>query len=100
MVNFGTSGQIPLSAQKIAPSVLRIHRDIDPNIFNQRLQASNQQGTRQADIPPGYHYGLDYNTRNMISNPGYQKALKTSIHRWVSNHIEIQTQRLMNCCLE
>ena len=31
MVNFRTSGQIPPSAQKIVPSVQRIHRDIDPN---------------------------------------------------------------------
>ena len=37
MVNFGTSGQIPLSAQKIAPSVHMIRRDIDPNVYNQRL---------------------------------------------------------------
>ena len=41
MVNFGTSGQISSSAQKIAPAVQRIHRDIDPNIYNQRLQAAN-----------------------------------------------------------
>jgi len=72
MVNFGTSGQIPLSAQKIAPSVQRIHRDTDPNIFNQRFQIVNQQGARQIDIPQGYHYSLDYNTLNMIPNPGYQ----------------------------
>ena len=45
MVNFGTSGQIPSSAQKIAPSVQRIRRDIDPNIYSQRLQAANQQRT-------------------------------------------------------
>ena len=51
MVNFGTSGQIPLSAQKIAPSVQRIQRDIDPNIYNQRLQAANQQRTQQIEIP-------------------------------------------------
>jgi hypothetical protein len=44
MINFGTSGQIPLSAQKIAPSVPRICRDIDPNLFNQRLMATSQQG--------------------------------------------------------
>ena len=37
IVNFGTSGQIPPSAQKIAPSVQMIHRDIDPNIYNERL---------------------------------------------------------------
>jgi hypothetical protein len=72
MVNFGTSGQIPPSAQKIAPSVPRIHRDIDPNLFNQRLMATSQQGGRQANIPPGYHYGSYYNTWNMILNPGYQ----------------------------
>ena len=51
MVNFCTSGQIPPSAQKIAQSVQKIHRDIDPNVFNQRFQAVNQQGTRQIDIP-------------------------------------------------
>ena len=72
MVNFGTSGQIPPSAQKIAPSVQRIHRDIDPNVFNQRFQAANQQGVRQIDIPQGYHYGSYYNTLNMIPNLGYQ----------------------------
>ena len=42
MVNFGTSGQIPLSAQKIAPPVQKIRRNIDHNIFNQRFQAVNQ----------------------------------------------------------
>ena len=42
MVNFGTSGQIAPSAQKIAPSVQRIHRDTDPNVFNQRFQIVNQ----------------------------------------------------------
>ena len=72
MVNFGTSGQIPPSAQKLAPSVQRILRDIDPNVFNQRFQALTQQGARQIDIPEGYHYGLDYNTLNMIPNLGYQ----------------------------
>jgi hypothetical protein len=34
--------------------------------------AANQRGTRQADIPSGYHYGLNYNTWNMIPNLGYQ----------------------------
>ena len=72
MVNFGTSGQIPPSAQKIAPLVQRIHRDTNPNVFNQRFQTVNQQGARQIDIPQGYHYGSDYNTLNMIPNPGYQ----------------------------
>jgi hypothetical protein len=32
----------------------------------------NQQGTRQIDILQGYHYGLDYNSFNMIPNLGYQ----------------------------
>ena len=72
MVNFGTSGQIPLSAQKIAQSVQRIHRDIDHNVFNQRLQTINQQGARQIDIPQEYHYSSDYNTLNIIPNSGYQ----------------------------
>ena len=72
MVNFSTSGQIPSLAQKIAPSVQRIHRDTDLNIYNQRLQAANQQRTQQIKIPQGYHYDTDYNTLHMISNPGYQ----------------------------
>ena len=72
MVNFGTSGQIPPSAQKIAPSVQKIRRDTDPNIFDQRLQILNHQRTRQIDIPQGYHYSSDYNTLNMIPNLGYQ----------------------------
>ena len=46
MVNFGTSGQIPLLAQKIAPLVQMIHRDIDSNVFNQRFSTVNQQGAR------------------------------------------------------
>ena len=45
MINFGTSGHIPSSAQKIAPSIQRIRRDIDPYIYNQRLQAAGQQRT-------------------------------------------------------
>ena len=72
MVNFGTSGQIPSLAQKIATSVQRIHRDTDPNIYNQRLQVANQQRTQQIEIPQGNHYGTDYNTIHMISNLGYQ----------------------------
>ena len=72
MVNFGTSSQIPSSAQKIAPSVQMIHRDIDPNIYSQRLQAANQQRTKQIEIPQRYHFGIDYNTLHMIPNPGYQ----------------------------
>ena len=51
MVNFGTSGQITLSAQKIELSVQRIRRDTDPNIYNQRLKAANQQRTQQIEIP-------------------------------------------------
>ena len=57
---------------KIVPSVQRIRRDIDPNVFNQRFQAVNQQGARQIEIPQGCHYGSDYNTLNMIPNLGYQ----------------------------
>ena len=72
MVNFGTSGQILSLAQKIAPSVQWIRRDIDPNIYNQRLQAANQQRTQQIEIPQGYHYRTDYNTLHMIPNLGYQ----------------------------
>ena len=72
MVNFGTLGQIPSLAQKIAPSVQRIHRDKDHNIYNRRLQAANQQMTQQIEIPQGYHYGTDYNTLHMIPNLGYQ----------------------------
>ena len=72
MINFGTSSYIPSSAQKIAPSIQRIRRDIDPNVYNQRLQAANQQRTQQIEIPQGYHYGTDYNTLHMILNLGYQ----------------------------
>ena len=72
MVNFDTSGQIPSLAQKIASSIQRIHRDTDPSIYNQRLQAATQQWTQQMEIPQGYHYGTDYNTLHMIPNPGYQ----------------------------
>ena len=99
MVNFGISGQIPSSAKKIASLVQRIRRDIDPNIYNQRLKAANQQRTQQIEIPQGYHYGIDYNTLHMIPNPGI-KVPKILIHRWVSNCREIQIQMLMSCCLE
>ena len=44
MVNFGTSDQIPPLAQKIAPSVQRIRRDTDPNIYNQILQQQIRKG--------------------------------------------------------
>ena len=56
VINFGTSGHIPSSAQKIAPSIQRICRDIDPHVYNQRLQAASQQRTQQIEIPQGYHY--------------------------------------------
>ena len=72
MINFGTSGHIPSLAQKIAPLVQRIGRDTDPNVYNQRLQAANQQRTQQIEIPQGYHYGIDYNTLHMIPNLEYQ----------------------------
>ena len=72
MVNFDTSGQIPSSDQKIASLVQRICRDTDPNIYNQRLQAANQQRTQQIEITQGYHYGTYYNTLHMIPNLGYQ----------------------------
>ena len=72
MVNFGTSGQIPPSVQKVAPSIQRIRRDTDPNIYNQRLHAANQQRTQQIEIPQGYHYGTYYNTLHMIPNPEYE----------------------------
>ena len=72
MINFGTSGHIPSLAQKIAPSIQRIRRDIDPSVYNQRLQATNQQRAQQIEIPQGYHYGTDYNTLHMILNLGYQ----------------------------
>ena len=58
-MNFGTSGQILSSAQKIAPLVQRIRRDTDPSIYNQRLKAANQQKTQQIEIPQGYYYGTD-----------------------------------------
>ena len=45
---------------------------MDPNVYNQRLQAANQQRTQQIEILQGYHYGIDYNTLHMIPNPGYQ----------------------------
>ena len=72
MISFVTSGHIPSLAQKIAPSIQRIHRDIDPNVYNQKLQAANQQRTQQIEIPQGYHYGTDYNTLHMILNLGYE----------------------------
>ena len=34
MINFGTSGHIPSSTQKIAPSTQRIRRDIDLYVYN------------------------------------------------------------------
>ena len=58
--------------KKIAPLVQRIHRDTDPNIYNQRFQAANQQRTQQIEFPQGYHYGTYYNTLHMIPNPKYQ----------------------------
>ena len=72
VINFGTSGHIPSLAQKIAPSIQRICRDIDPYVYNRRLQAASQQRTQQIEIPQGYHYSIDYNTLHMIPNPGHQ----------------------------
>ena len=34
MINFGTSGHIPSLAQKIAPLIQKIYRDIDPYVYN------------------------------------------------------------------
>ena len=51
MVNFGASGQIPPLAQKVVPSVQMIHRDTDPNIYNQISQAASQQRNQQIKIP-------------------------------------------------
>ena len=71
MINFGQA-TYHRWLKKIAPSIQRIRRDIDPYVYNQRLQAANQQRTQQIEIPQGYHYGTDYNTLHMIPNPGYQ----------------------------
>ena len=43
MINFGTLGHISSSAQKIAPSIQRIRRDIDPYVYNQILQVASQE---------------------------------------------------------
>ena len=53
-------------------TIQRIRRDIDPYVYNQRLQAAGQQRTQQIEIPQGYHYGMDYNTLHMLPNPRYQ----------------------------
>ena len=58
--------------KKIAPSIQRIRRDIDPYVYNERLQAASQQKTQQIEIPQGYHYGTDYNTLHMMPNLVYQ----------------------------
>jgi hypothetical protein len=83
VINFGTLGHIPSPAQKMAPPIQRIHRDIDHFVYNQRLQAASQQRTQPMEIPQGYHYVVDYGI---------------SIHRWVSRCREIHIQMLMSCC--
>ena len=97
MVNFGTTGQIPSSAQKIAPLVQRIRKDIDPNIYNQRIQAANQQRTQQIEIPQGYHYGIDYNTLHMIPNPGYQgtQNFNPQMGQQLQRHLDSNANELL-----
>lgn len=72
MVNFGTTDYIPPSATKIDPSQQRIRRNTYPNIFNQILQEGVQSWNQNINVPQGFHYSTDYNTLNMIPNPGYQ----------------------------
>lgn len=69
---FNTSNHIPPSAQKIAPSIQRIARNIDPNHFNQRLQGATQHRTQQADYPQGFYDISDASTYDMLPHPGYQ----------------------------
>jgi len=69
---FNTLNQILPSAQKVAPSIQRITRNIGPNSYNQRFQGSAQQRTQQIDYPQGFHAISDYNTYNMVPNSGYQ----------------------------
>lgn len=51
---------------------MRIWRNADPNAYNQILQGGAQSGSQGINVPQGFHYSLDYNTLNMIPNPGYQ----------------------------
>ena len=49
-----------------------IHRNTDPNAYNQILQGGAQSGNQSINIPQGFHYSTDYNTLNMIPNLGNQ----------------------------
>lgn len=69
VINLGTPVHVSQSAPKIAPSVIKIQRDMDPSLFNQVMNGST---TAQDNIPQGWHYTTDYNTLNVIPNLGYQ----------------------------
>jgi hypothetical protein len=65
--NFAATSAVPGSTAKISSVHQKLYRDIDPNLYNQKGQEGNQQPE-----PSGFHYSADYNTWNMLPNPGYQ----------------------------
>ena len=67
---FSTSYQMPLSAHKIAPSVQRIIKNVDPNYFNSRLQGYATHNA-QINCPKGYHLVSDASTYELMPHPRY-----------------------------
>ena len=62
---------MPLSAHKIAPSVQRIIKNVDPNYFNSRLQGYATRNA-QIDYLEGYYLVSDASTFELMPHPGYQ----------------------------
>ena len=63
--NFGTTGNIPSSAQKIAPSVQRLARTVD-HYVNQAVQPGVTQLPEDGDHPTGFAPISKYDQWNMI----------------------------------
>ena len=62
---------MPQLAHKIAPSMQRIIKNVDPNYFNSRLQRYATHNA-QIDYLEGYHLVLDASTYDLMPHPRYQ----------------------------
>ena len=62
---------MPQSAHKIAPSVQRIIKNVDPNYFNSRLQGYVTHNA-QIDYLEGYHLVFNASTYEFMPHPVYQ----------------------------
>ena len=77
---FSTSYQTPQSVHKIAPSVQRIIKNVDPNYFNSRMQGCATHNA-QIDYPKGYHLVSNASTYELMPYPMNQNPYNYNAHQ-------------------